>query len=78
MVTEKYKALIECFPLVPIRGEAHLDRAHEVAQRLMLREEKLALDEAEYLEVLLDQIARYEKKHHSLEIEPGSLSSPAL
>jgi hypothetical protein len=39
MVTEKYKALIERFPLVPIKTDAHLDEAHEVAQSLMLRKE---------------------------------------
>jgi HTH-type transcriptional regulator / antitoxin HigA len=66
MVTEKYKALIERFPLVPIKDDAHLDEAHEIAQCLMLREEPVATDEAEYLEVLLDEIAKYESKHHAL------------
>lgn len=66
MVTEKYKALIERFPLVPIKNEEHLDEAHEIAQSLMLRPEALASDEAEYLEVLLDEIAKYESKHHPL------------
>lgn len=32
MVTKKYKALIERFPLVPIKSDAHLDKAHRVAQ----------------------------------------------
>lgn len=65
MLTEKYKALIERFPLVPIRNDAHLDEAHEVAQSLMLRE-PLASDEGDYLEVLLDEIGKYEKKHHAI------------
>ncbi len=39
MVTEKYKALIERFPLLPIKNDEHLDAAHDVAQSLMLREE---------------------------------------
>ena len=56
MVTEKYRALIDRFPLVPIKNDAHLDEAHEVAQALMLRGD-VASDEAEYLEVLLDEIA---------------------
>ena len=66
MVTEKYRALIERFPLVPIKNGAHLDEAHEVAQSLMLRSDSVADDEAEYLEVLLDEIAKYESKHHAL------------
>ncbi len=68
MVTEKYKVLIERFPLVPIKNDTHLDEAHEVAQSLMLRAEAVATDEAEYLEVLLDEIAKYESKHHALKL----------
>ena len=66
MVTDKYKALIDRFPLVPIRNDTHLDEAHEVAQSLILRGAEIASDEYEYLEVLLDQIGKYEKKHHAL------------
>lgn len=69
MVTKKYRTLIERFPLVPIKNDTHLDKAHSVAQSLMLRKEPIACDEKEYLEVLLDQIEKYEKKHHSLHIE---------
>lgn len=68
MVTDKYKALIERFPLVPIKNDTHLDEAHEVAQALMLRGD-IASDEAEYLEVLLDEIGKYERKHHALNFE---------
>lgn len=68
MVTEKYRALIDLFPLVPLRNDAHLDEAHEVAQTLMLRETALAEDEAAYLEVLLDEIAKYENKLHVLKL----------
>lgn len=68
MVTKKYKALIERFPLVPIRNDSHLDKAHSVAQRLMLRKEPMGSDERAYLEVLLDEIEKYEKKHHALHI----------
>jgi HTH-type transcriptional regulator / antitoxin HigA len=68
MVTKKYKALIERFPLVPIKDDAHLDAAHDVAQSLMLRAEPVAADEADYLEVLLDEIAKYESKHHALKL----------
>ncbi|MCW5822675.1 MAG: hypothetical protein KIT34_07710 [Cyanobacteria bacterium TGS_CYA1] len=69
MVTKKYRDLIERFPLMPIKNVAHLDKAHSIAQSLMLRKEPLALDEKGYLEVLLDEIEKYEKKHHALEIE---------
>lgn len=68
MVTDKYKTLIERFPLVPIKNDTHLDEAHEVAQALMLRGD-IASDEAEYLEVLLDEIGKYERKHHALNFE---------
>jgi len=66
MATDKYKALIDRFPLVPIKNDTHLDEAHAVAQSLMLRGSDIASDEAEYLEVLLDEIGKYESKHHAL------------
>lgn len=69
MVTEKYKALIERFPLVPIKDDTHLDEAHEVAQSLMLRPEPVASDESDYLAVLLNEIGKYESKHHALTFE---------
>lgn len=68
MVTEKYKALIDRFPLVPIKDDDHLDAAHEAAQNLMLRETAMAEDEEQYLEVLLDEIAKYESKNHALKL----------
>ena len=69
MITEKYMALIQRFPLVPIKNDSHLDEAHEVAQSLMLRAETVANDEGEYLEVLLDEIGKYEKKHHTINFD---------
>ncbi len=68
MATEKYKALIDRFALVPIKNDSHLDEAHDVSQSLILRSEPLASDESEYLEVLLDEIGKYEKKHHALKL----------
>ncbi|MCA9802211.1 MAG: hypothetical protein KC777_09505 [Cyanobacteria bacterium HKST-UBA02] len=67
MVTDRYKALIDRFPLVPIKNDSHLDKAHEVAQTLIRRGSDIKSDEAEYLEVLLSEIGRYESKHHALE-----------
>ena len=69
MATEKYKALIDRLALAPIKSDGQLDEAHEVAQSLMLRELPLAPEEEDYLEVLLDEIAKYEQKHHSLKIQ---------
>lgn len=66
MVTKKYKALIERFPLVPIKNDSHLDEAHAVAQSLLLSKKPIASDEEEYLEVLLNEIGKYERKHHAL------------
>lgn len=68
MVTKKYRDLIERFPLMPIKNDAHLDKAHSIAQSLIFRRESLVSDEKGYLEVLLDEIEKYEKKHHALEI----------
>ena len=69
MITEKYKVLIDRFPLVPIKNDAHLNEAHEVAQSLILRKVPVATDEGEYLEVLLDEIGKYEKRHHALSFD---------
>lgn len=69
MVTEKYKALIERFPLVPIKNDTHLDEAHKVAQSLIARVSEIAADEAEYLEVLLHGIGKYESKNHALSFD---------
>jgi antitoxin component HigA of HigAB toxin-antitoxin module len=69
MATEKYKALIDRLALAPIKSDGQLDEAHEVAQSLMLRELPLAPEEEDYLEVLLDEIAKYEQKHHFLKIQ---------
>lgn len=66
MAMEKYKALIEHFPLVPIKNDKHLDEAHVFAQELIMRKEPLIAEENEYLEVLLDEISKYEKKFHEL------------
>lgn len=54
---------------MPIKSETHLDKAHSIAQSLMLRKEPLSSDEKGYLEVLLDEIEKYERKHHELQIE---------
>ena len=70
MATKKYKALIDRFALTPIKTDAHLDEAHAIAQSLMLRE--ISNDENDYLEVLLDEIGKYEKKHHAIRLSAMS------
>jgi HTH-type transcriptional regulator/antitoxin HigA len=69
--TESYRELIARFPLRPIRDEATLDAASGLAGELAARED-LTEEEAAYLEVLADQIERYEDEHHEI---PGA--SPA-
>ena len=49
MITNKYRTLIERFPLVPIRSDSQLGQAHEVAQSLMFNP-ALAADEQDYLD----------------------------
>jgi HTH-type transcriptional regulator / antitoxin HigA len=60
-----YLALIQQFPLWPIKSEAELDRATAVMNALVDRAD---LDRAEegYLDVLSDLVERYEDKHHPI------------
>jgi HTH-type transcriptional regulator/antitoxin HigA len=46
-----------------------LNKAHAVAQSLMLRSEAIAPDEKDYLEVLLNEIGKFEKKNHAIKFE---------
>lgn len=63
---DSYLALIQRFPLRPIRSEDALDRAIAIVDELTDRED---LDEWEkdYLDVLSDLIERYETEWHPLE-----------
>lgn len=54
--------LVRDFPLVPIRSDAHLRRAHRVIDALLSR--KLDSGEEQYLAVLSDLVADYEDAHH--------------
>jgi HTH-type transcriptional regulator / antitoxin HigA len=58
-----YLALIQSFPLRPIRSETDLDRAVAMIDTLSDREQ-LAPDEQDYLLVLATLIERYEDEHH--------------
>jgi HTH-type transcriptional regulator/antitoxin HigA len=70
---DKYKALIERFPLRRIRSDSELDSAHVVAEELFLRLDYLDQDESDYLDVLSSLIKNYESKDHPL---PGKPVSP--
>ncbi|MBP6743653.1 hypothetical protein KA344_00400 [bacterium] len=72
MATEKYKKLIDRLPLIPIKDDAHLDAAHCMAQSLIALKNKLSTEEEGYLEVLLNEIVRYEDKHHRIDLSDVS------
>ena len=62
---DHYLELVRRFPLRPIRNDDELDRAIEVINSLIDRDE---LDEGEddYLYVLGDLVSKYEKEYHPL------------
>ena len=64
---DRYDLLTKKFPLRPIRNEAELDAAAALAGRLALRND-LSRDEADYLEVLGDLIAKFESSHHPIPV----------
>ena len=73
IATANYQALIARFPLRPIRDEATLDAASELADELAARDD-LTAEESAYLEVLSDQIERYEDEHHEIpDASPGEV-----
>jgi HTH-type transcriptional regulator/antitoxin HigA len=73
IATPNYQALIARFPLRPIRDEATLDAASTLADELAARDD-LTAEEADYLEVLSDQIERYEDQHHEIpDASPGDV-----
>ena len=62
----KYKVLIEKFPLIPIKSDTQLSAAHKMARSLF--DAKLDQYEEGYLEILLNEIQKYEEKHHPLKV----------
>ena len=56
-----YRALVERFPLCPIRTQAELDAAVRVVDELLDRHSELKFGEREYLEVLGDLVRAYEQ-----------------
>ena len=59
---DRYLELVRTFPLRPIRADADLDRAIEIIDSLIDRDD-LDEGEADYLDVLGDLVHRYEDKH---------------
>ncbi|MBK8223871.1 MAG: helix-turn-helix domain-containing protein [Candidatus Obscuribacter sp.] len=63
-ISKEYQALIERFPLRPIKSDEELDKAHEISMELHKKGESLTDDEGDYLSMLTDAIQRYEDRHH--------------
>jgi antitoxin component HigA of HigAB toxin-antitoxin module len=67
-VADDYLALINRFPLVPIKNARHLKEAFELLDELSIAdEEKLTGGQADYLLVLTDLVEKYEDAHHPIE-----------
>src|SRR5271165_5846775 len=62
IVDKEYMELVVEFPLVPLRGKSEFDAAVKVMKRLAYRRSNLTSGEADYLTVLGDLIAQYEKR----------------
>lgn len=65
-VSASYLRLVRAFPLRPLRTEEDLDRAIEVIDSLLDRE-NLNAAEADYLDVLGDLVERFEAEHDPIE-----------
>jgi HTH-type transcriptional regulator / antitoxin HigA len=63
---DPYLELIQRFPLRPIRSEEDLDRAMEIVDELIDRDE-LEPPERDYLDVLSDLTERYESETYPIE-----------
>jgi HTH-type transcriptional regulator/antitoxin HigA len=62
---DRYFELVRQFPLRPIRSEAELDRAIELIDSLVDRDD-LDRDESDYLDVLGDLVEKYEGQEHPM------------
>ncbi|HWB54596.1 MAG TPA: hypothetical protein VG722_10400 [Tepidisphaeraceae bacterium] len=69
---KSYSALIEDFPLRPIRNEADCDHATKIIHRLALRGDKLDAGEEAYLEVLETLVERYESQRYPMNADDVS------
>lgn len=71
-VDKAYMELIREFPLVPLREKSEFEEAVKVMKRLAYRRASLSTAEADYLSVLGDLIAQYEKQLPRLAAEMTS------
>jgi HTH-type transcriptional regulator / antitoxin HigA len=62
---DRYFDLVRAFPLRPIRTDAELDQAVAMIDSLIDRDD-LDPGEQDYLDVLADQVERYESEDHPL------------
>lgn len=71
-VDKGYMELVRKFPLIPLRTKTEFDEAIKVMKELAYRRSSLSKSEADYLTVLGDLIAQYEKKlpQSSVEMSP--------
>jgi len=67
-----YVALLEEFPLRPIRNARECDRATKMIHRLALRENELDDGQEAYLEVLEGLVERYESEHFAMNLDDVS------
>ena len=63
--SDRYFDLVHAFPLRPIRTDAEVDQAVAMIDSLIDREQ-LDPDEQDYLDVLADQVEKYESEQHPL------------
>ncbi len=67
-----YLALIESFPLRPLRSEQDYDAAVAVLNTLAVRPEgSLGHGEQDYLDTLTMLVEAYDREHHRIDTEPG-------
>ena len=69
----EYFELVKAFPLVPIRDDKHLSQAVKVMKKLAFKREELSRGAADYLTVLGDLMAVYERRipHLGTELTPA-------
>jgi len=67
-----YLALLEEFPLRPIRNLAESERAASIVHRLALREAELDESEEAYLDVLEVLVEQYDSEHFPMNLEDVS------
>ena len=71
---KSYAALVSLFPLRPLRDEVDYDNALEMAESLVGLT-AITDDQADYLDVLVDIIRKYESHHHPVEGQGSPLQT---